>query len=726
MRFGHGSQAGDSASRLHPLASALRYIILGEVQMIRGCFPTLADVARAAIVLTAIPFAAQLPAWSEQLNQTPPPNVLMPQPASLTRASGDLPLTSAFAIRVDNLKSERLDRAVFRTMRQLREKTGLPLASAAAGNSASQQLTLHVLREGEPVQGLDEDESYSLEVTSSGARIEAATVAGAMHGLETMLQLVQPGPGGYLLPMVTIRDAPRFPWRGLMIDCVRHFEPVEEIKRTLDGMAAVKLNVFHWHLTDDQGFRIQSHKFPALTDKGSDGLFYTQAEAAEIVRYARDRGIRVVPEFEMPGHSTAWLVAYPELSSGRPPDGIRREFGISDYALDPTREETYTFVAAFLAEMAQVFPDAYVHVGGDETPAPDWKSSPRIRSFMQSHQLNDSDALQAYFNQRILKILTSLGKRMIGWDEILNPALPKDVVIQSWRGEESLVKGAKLGYQGVLSAPYYLDAMRSAGQHYLADPLPSTADLTPEQRKLILGGEVCMWAEQLNERTLDSRVWPRTAAIAERFWSPEQVRDVDDMYRRLDGVSVQLEGLGLRHLSQEDVGLRQLAGTENIEALRVFASVLEPVSFSDRYKEQKTSQLTVLDRFVDAVRPDPPSGREFARLTHDFLQNPRANANQGEHLQVLFQQLTAALPTVRQQMELSPRLQEVQMRADQLALLVAAGSESVGYLSTGTKAPAGWKARAAAAVDDAKKPGGIVRFTMLDSLSQLFAAVQEK
>lgn len=695
--------------------------------MLRGCLRTPAVAAAyAVIVLATMSSAAEFHAWNEQPSHLPDRNVLMPQPASLTRTPGDLALTSNFTIQVDGLKSERLDRAVLRTMHQLREKTGLPLLSKAPEGEPGQQLRLHVLREGEAVQGVDEDESYSLNVASSGVRIEAATVAGAMHGLETMLQLVQPGPHGYLLPMVTITDAPRFRWRGLMIDCGRHFEPVEEIQRTLDGMAAVKMNVFHWHLTEDQGFRIQSRKFPALTDKGSDGLFYTQAEALEIVQYARDRGIRVVPEFEMPGHSTAWLVAYPELSSGKPPEGIRREFGVADYAIDPTREETYTFIAGFLAEMARIFPDAYVHIGGDETPAPDWKSSPRIRSFMQSHHLDDSEALQAYFNQRVLKILTSLHKQMIGWDEILNPALPKDVVVQSWRGEASLIKGAKLGYQGVLSAPYYLDAMRSAGQHYLADPLPSTADLTPEQRKLILGGEVCMWAEQLNDRTLDSRVWPRTAAIAERFWSPEQVRDVDDMYRRLDAISIQLEGLGLRHLSQEDVGLRQLAGTEKIDALRVFASVLEPVSFSDRYKEQKTSQTTVLDRFVDAVRPDPPSGRDVARLTHAFLRNPRGDSGDREQLQALFQQLAAALPTVQQQMQLSPRLQEMQMRADQLAALAGAGSDAIGYLSAGTKAPAGWKAKAARAVEEARKPGGIVRFTILDSLSELFAAVQEK
>ncbi len=684
----------------------------------RGCV-----VGRALLMGTVLIALTGSSALGEPISNSEFRSVLMPQPSSLSQGSGELSLTPEVRVQ-SSLKSERLEQAVARTIHQLREKTGISIAAGGPAGGSAWKLVLDVRGEGEAVQTLDEDESYALEVTPSAVTIRAATVAGGMHGMQTLLQLVQPRGKEYVLPAVTIKDSPRFRWRGLMIDCGRHFEPIDVLKRTLDAMASVKMNVFHWHLTEDQGFRIQSLRFPELTAKGSDGLFYTQEQAREIVRYARDRGIRVVPEFEMPGHSTAWLVAHPELSSGKPPAGIRREFGISQSALDPTREETYTFIAQFLAEMAQIFPDPYVHIGGDETASPDWKTSPRIKGFMRAHHLSDPDALQAYFNQRLLTILTALNKRMLGWDEILNPALPKDVIVQSWRGEESLIKGAKQGYQGVLSAPYYLDAMRTAGQHYLADPLPSSADLSPEQRRLILGGEVCMWAEQLDERTIDSRVWPRTAAIAERFWSPEQVRDVDDMYRRLDAVSIDLEGLGLHHLSQEDIGLRQLAGTEQIDALRTFASVLEPVSFSERYHQQKTSQLTVLDRFVDAVRPDAPSGREFEQLTRLFLKDTK-NKEVRDRLLTRFRRLSAAVPEVKEQMTRSPRMEDISVRADQLAALAAAGEEAVGFLSSGTAAPAGWGTAKAALVDAAKKPGGIVRFTMLDSLTTLFAAVRE-
>ncbi len=652
-------------------------------------------------------------------------NLLMPVPAALTVNQGELRLTPDFHVSIDGVSNPRLTGAVARMMAQLTAATGLAFSTSRPPAAADQQLIIRVQNPGQTIQTPDEDESYRMTVTSTTVTLDATTVVGAMHGLQTLLQLVQPEGKDYIIPAVTIADQPRFPWRGLMIDCGRHFEPIDVIKRTLDAMAAVKMNVFHWHLTEDQGFRMQSLRFPALTAKGSDGLFYTQQQAREIVAYAYDRGIRVVPEFEMPGHSTAWLVAYPALASGTAPAGIRREFGIAPYALDPTREETYQFITAFLTEMAQIFPDPYVHIGGDETLAPDWKTNPRITAFMRLHHLKDSDALQAYFNQRILKILTTLHRRMIGWDEILNPALPRDVIVQSWRGEASLVQGAKQGYQGVLSAPYYLDAMHSAAQHYLADPLPANVDLTAEQQRLILGGEVCMWGEQLNQRTIDSRIWPRTAAIAERLWSPQNVTNVDDMYRRLEAISVELESLGLHHLSQRDSDLRQLAGSEDIAALRIFASVLEPVSFSDRYQQQKTSQTTPLDRFVDAVPPDPSSGRTLQHLVDAFLQEPHNRPADRVALTEYFAQLTAAIPAVQQHMQTSPRLQDVQMRATQLADLATLGSQAVAFASSGTTPPAGWKPAALQTIHTARQPGGIVRFTILDQLTRLINAAQE-
>jgi hexosaminidase len=344
---------------------------------------------------------------------------------------------------------------------------------------------------------------------------------------------------------------------------------------------------------------------------------------------------------------------------------------------------------------------------------------------MHAHELKDNADLQAYFNTRVLKILTHLHKHMVGWDEILNPSLPRDVVIQSWRGEASLAQGAQQGFQGILSAPYYLDGMKPAGVHYLADPLPSSSPLTAAQRKLVLGGEVCMWGEQLDANTIDSRIWPRAAAIAERFWSPENVTNVDDMYRRLDVISIQLESLGLTHLTQEDASLRELAGTEDIDQLRVFASAFEPVSFDGRYNEQKTSQLTVLNEFVDAVRPDPPSRRRIDLLTRNFLKSPQADTADRDQLNRWFEKIATSVPEVENQMQQSPRLAELRPRAEQLPGLTKTALEAIQFLSSGTKAPAGWKASKLAQLDDARKPSAIVRFTFIDALTSLVNAVQE-
>ena len=563
---------------------------------------------------------------SAQPAQTSFVNTLMPQPAKLTAEPGEFVVAPSFTVAAPQFRDERLDAGISRMLHRLEYQTGVPIGKDIKRDPANAALVIDVRGAGEAIQSVDEDESYSLTVTSGGAKLQANTVVGALRGMETFLQLVQPGRSGYFLPTVNIDDTPRFRWRGLMIDVGRHFEPVDVIKRSLDGMAAVKLNVFHWHLSDDQGFRMESKLYPKLTGMGSDGLYYTQEQAKEVVAYARARGIRVVPEFDIPGHSVSWFVGYPEISSGPGPYQIRREFGIADEAMDPTRDSTYKFLDGFVGEIATIFPDPYLHIGGDETNGVQWKGNPRIVDFMQKHNMKDTAALQAYFNQHLLKILEKHHKHMIGWDEVLNPVLPKDVVVQSWRGTESLAAGAKQGYQGILSAPYYLDAMKSAGQHYLADPLPANSGLTPEQGSLILGGEVCMWGEQLYERTIDSRIWPRTAAIAERFWSPENVRDVDDMYRRLNVTSIRLEAFGLTHLTQEDVGLRALTGSMDIESMRIFASVLEPVSFHDRYEGQHTSQLTPLNRLVDAVRPDPSSRKPNSFANPDLGRDRFARA----------------------------------------------------------------------------------------------------
>jgi hexosaminidase len=239
------------------------------------------------------------------------------------------------------------------------------------------------------IPSLGEDESYVLDVAPGGARLNSNTVIGALRGLATLTQLLQRDARGWFIPAVTVHDQPRFPWRGLLIDVCRHWEPIEVIERNLDGMALVKLNVLHLHLTEDQGFRIESRTHPELQSEGSDGQFFTQTQIREIITYAAQRGIRVVPEFDLPGHSTSWVVSHPELSSLPGPFRIERHWGVFDPVLDPTNEAVYALLEDFLGEMAALFPDPFIHIGGDENNHKEWNANPRIQAFIRDHHLGD-------------------------------------------------------------------------------------------------------------------------------------------------------------------------------------------------------------------------------------------------------------------------------------------------------------------------------------------------
>jgi len=365
-----------------------------------------------------------------------------------------------------------------------------------------------------------------------------------------------------------------------------------------------------------------------------------------------------------------------------------------------------------------------MHIGGDENNGVEWKQNAEIQKFMQTHDLKDAPALQAYFNQQLLKILTKHGKKMIGWDEILTPDLPKDIVVQSWRGFDSLAAGAKQGYQGILSAGYYLDHIDSAADHYRVDPVPANSDLTPQQSALILGGEACMWSESVDPQTIDSRIWPRTAAIAERLWSPRSVNNVDDMYRRLWVESLRIEGLGLTQISQEDASLRALAGTAQIDSLRVLASILQPVDFDTRASFAESHGITTdapMNHLVDALAPDPPSRHNFEELVSTYLQDPAAHPEQQAELTSMFHSWVDAQPEVLQLMSQSPLLAPATPRAQQMAALGAMGSA---YLASGTPAPAGWKQQQLAILDDAAQPVALTRFTVLQPLRDLVNEVK--
>jgi hexosaminidase len=665
-------------------------------------------------LLTSSFLTAQSPAWK---------NTLLPQPSQITAGSGSIPFTKDFTVSLSGAHDVILEEATRRTLDALETYTGVQLSKGLQASNAT--LTLQVQDTAGTRPTLDTDESYSLNANGDKIVLQAKNVFGALHGLQTLQQLVQVEGGRYVIPAVQINDSPRFPWRGLMIDVSRHFMPLPVIYRTLDGMAAVKLNVFHWHLTDDQGFRIESKRFPRLTQMGSDGLFYTQDQVRAVVAYASARGIRVVPEFDVPGHVTSWLVGMPELGSVQRPYEISRTFGVWDGALDPTKESTYKFLDAFIGEMADLFPDEYMHMGGDESNGKDWKANPQIVAFMQMHNMKSTEELQTYFSTRILALVKKHNKQMVGWDEILSPGTPKDAIIQSWRGVESLAVATKQGNRGILSAPYYLDGMKTAERMYLDDPIPDASTLTAEQQKFILGGEVCMWAEHITPQTVDSRIWPRTAALAERFWSPRETRDVHDMYRRLAVESIRLDGLGLTHISGPQTGLRQLAGSEDGGAqLAVLTSVLSPVPFGERYHQQKTSQLTPMGNFVDYTRPDPPIREELRVLVERYLHS----SSQAEHdaarqqLERLFQSWIATGPALDDIAAGNPKLNQLSLRRSQLPRLGQLGVQSLDFIDSHKAPGTAWIEEQNTLLKTAADHSEMTDFVILPPLQQLLDA----
>jgi hexosaminidase len=467
------------------------------------------------------------------------------------------------------------------------------------------------------------------------------------------------------------------------------------------------MNVMHWHLSDDQGFRVESKKFPKLTGMGSDGMYYTQDEIREFIAYAHDRGIRVMPEFDIPGHSRSWFLGYPELSSGTGPYTLEGGGpGYIDPIMDPTRESTYKFLEKFIAEMAKLFPDAYFHIGGDEVDGKQWDANPKIQAFIHAHNMKNNQDLQAYFNQRLQKIVAKNHKTMIGWDEILHPDLPKTITVQSWRGQKSLAEAAKQGYSGLLSFGYYLDLMWPAARHYAVDPMSGeAASLSPEEQKLILGGEACQWAEWVTPENIDSHIWPRNAAIAERLWSPQQITDVDSMYTRLNAVSLQLEWLGLTHRSARTLMLHRMAGTEDISALRVLASVVEPVKDYNRWDDAKgpIDFHAPLNRMIDAVYPESDVARNFSNLVQTFVQS--GNKDQASEAQIRAYLTTwrdndAKLHTL---LDRSFLLEEVAPLSADLSALGAAGLQALDYLDKSQPVTDSWRTQQLAVVEGAKK-----------------------
>lgn len=626
-----------------------------------------------------------------------------------------------------NIEGKRIESVSNRFLARLAKRTGLFYLHPFA-YLMNDSANIKILCDKVEDVKLGIDESYNLEVTQNNIFLKSKTDIGAIRGFETLLQLLQSDEEGFYFPQIKIDDEPRFVWRGLMIDACRHFMPVDVIKRNLDAMAAVKMNVFHWHLSEDQGFRVECKTFPKLHELGSDGLYYSHAQIKDIINYADERGIRVIPEFDIPGHSTSWLVGYPELGSVPGPYKIERKFGIKNPTFNPTIEETYQFFDKFFEEMAELFPDEYIHIGGDENNGKHWDKNDEIQEFMIKNNLNDNNELQAYFNKRILAILKKHNKKMIGWDEILHDKIPKDIVIQSWRGKKALIESAQKGYQGILSNGYYIDLVQPTEFHYLNDPVLDDAKLTIEEESRILGGEATMWSEWVTPENVDSRIWPRTAAIAERFWSPKTTTNLENMFERLEKISLQLEDHGLTHISFQEKMMRRLTNGYNTKSLKILLDVIEPLKEYKRAsnaseKGFQFTQQSAYTRVLDATIVDPKVARIFRNLVDNVTESDFEDLTKveklKEQLMIWEDNHEELLPIISN----SPILFEIEPLSEMLSKISRFGLEIIDLKINNSESSSVWIERKKELLRKAKEPIAQTELMIISAIEKLFNTI---
>ena len=547
--------------------------------------------------------------------QAPPPSIV-PWPADVRLHSGEFVLDAETRVVVSDPSVVELRRLAAYLTRPIREATGLPLELVSiTGPRPPNTILLTVDRDSatggvaqpDGSNAYERDESYRLQVDPDGVTLSAATAAGIFYGIQTLRQLLPPAAtrivgGGsgvnsladadrpsWTMPALEIRDAPRFRYRGMHLDVGRHFFPVSFIKRYIDLLAMYKLNTFHWHLTEDQGWRIEIEEYPLLTEIGScraetmvgknfdpfvgDGTpycgFYTQDEIRDVVAYAAERYVNVIPEIEMPGHSLAALAAYPELACTDGPFEVGTRWGVFDDIYCPT-EETFGFLEDVLTEVMALFPSPYIHIGGDEAPKTRWEESRAAQDVIAREGLADEHELQSYFIRRIEAFLNASGRRLIGWDEILEGGLAPQATVMSWRGTVGGIEAAKEGHD-VIMTPYshvYFDYYQGDRRFeplaiggfsplrkvYAFEPVP--AELSADEAAYIIGGQANVWTEYMKTAPhIEYMALPRMLALAEVLWSPAEARDWDGFVARLPGQFERLEALGVNYRIPEVGGL---------------------------------------------------------------------------------------------------------------------------------------------------------------------------
>jgi hexosaminidase len=552
---------------------------------------------------------------------------LLPLPASVKEAPGSFVIARA-AIAADDAggmaAAQRLAELVART-------SGSKLRLAKNGAIR--------FRRDRAIRGV---EAYRLRVTPAGVTISASTDAGLFYGATTLWQLIAASTDGRI-GAVTIDDAPAFAWRGVMLDSARHFQPPAYVKQLIDRLAMEKLNILQWHLTDDQGWRIQIDRYPRLTEVGAwrqpagaagidaktgkpvhYGGFYTKAEIREIVAYAAARHVTIVPEIDMPGHATAAIAAYPALgSTATPPRVPSSDWGVM-YNLYNTDDATFTFLTNVLDEVLELFPSRYVHVGGDEAVKDQWKADPRIQARLKALGLKDEEHLQGWFMARIGDYLQKRGRRLVGWDEILEGKVPPSATVMSWHGVSGAITAAKAGHDTILSPSpdFYLDHIQSDSgdeppgrggvmdwKHiYAFDPLP--AALSADERRHLLGVQVNLWTEHVRTTAYaDRMLWPRAAALAELAWTPAAKRDWQDFAARLPAEFARYRRLGLGY---NMTPLEPLASVDGGDG-KVTVKLRQPADIGTLRYTTDGSAPTAISPAYDGVLTLPEGTRLRAR-----------------------------------------------------------------------------------------------------------------
>ena len=558
---------------------------------------------------------------------------VIPKPQNIQIQSGKYPLASS-SITVVGSTNPLILKAVKRAEKRIHALTSLP--------AGAKKLAVQVALKSDLKK-----EGYTLIVDAKGVKLSAGSARGLMLGLETLTQLVE----NRSIPFVNITDEPRFEWRGLMVDVARHFIPLDILKRNADAMAAAKLNVLHLHLTDDEGFRIESKKYPKLHELGSDGQYFTQAQMKDLVAYCADRGIDVYPEFDLPGHSQSFFAGYPELASEKkeykPGPRFKIEAGkpmnmmaimqmmntAPTPTIDPTKETTYTFLAGLVSEMKTIFPFAYFHLGLDESNGVAWKNNPEIVAFMAEKKIANVHELQDYFLQRFDALVKKQGYKSVVWEEAFNAKTPSDISVQVWKpsmmGPGLAVENiVKQGNPAIDSRGFYLDHFMPSYFHLMNKDFTQTSPWK--------GGEAAMWSEVVDGEVFEGRVWPRTFAVAERLWTNPATVDLDEFYTRLFASESYLEKTGLR---LNDSKKAVLAPFPNAEP---FLHLLTPIKGYKRLMGDMTIPTEQRDKTYrnlrDVLRPDSKEAFAFRMLVKDFLKT----ADKGPIVQNLQAVLKAA------------------------------------------------------------------------------------